>query len=147
VTAICRRPPDTTHSKLDVVGHDDFGDLRPATAHLDRVDACFFCVGVPSAGPRLMWARAEDALPAYPCHTFVFRPGYIRPMYGARPRERAARVVHAATSWLYPVLKRLMPERTTSTGDIGRAMLVVSGMDGAGKRTLTSGDVDSLAAG
>ena len=77
--------------------------------------------------------------------TYVFRPGYIRPMYGARPRERAPRVVYGATSWLYPVLKRLMPERTTSTGAIGRAMLAVSGMDGAGERTLTSGDINRLA--
>jgi hypothetical protein len=56
-------------------------------------------------------ARAEDALPAYPFPTYVFRPGYIKPMYGARPRERAPRVVYAATSWLYLALKRLMPER------------------------------------
>lgn len=190
VIAIVRRPLEITHPKLDVVPHDDFGDLRPVAARLGHVDACFFCVGVPSAGlgeaeyatvthdyavaaadallplnsrltyvyvsgasasrdSRLMWARvkarAEDALLAYPFRAYVFRPGYIRPMYGVRPRERAARVVYGATSWLYPVLKRLMPERTTSTGAIGRAMLAVSGMDGAGKRTLTSGDINRLA--
>ncbi|MEU8632482.1 epimerase [Amycolatopsis sp. NPDC048633] len=190
VTAICRRPPEITHPKLEVVLHDDFADLEPATAHLDQVDACFFCVGVPSAGlgeaeyaavtvgyavaaadallpldneltyvyvsgasasrdSRLMWARvkarAEDALLAYPFHTYVFRPGYIKPMYGARPRERAARMIHAATSWLYPLLKRVLPDRTTSTGAIGQAMLAVSRMDGTGPRTLTSGDINRLA--
>lgn len=188
VTVISRRPLETVHPKLDVVLHEDFTDLRPAVAQLGRVDACFYCIGVPSAGvseadytvvtvdyavaaadallnpgltfvyvsgasvspdSRLMWARvkarAEQTLLAYPFHTYVFRPGYIKPMYGARPRVRAVRAVYAATTWLYPLLKKLFPESTTSTGAMGRAMIAVSRLDGAGPRTLNSGAINRLA--
>lgn len=191
VTAICRRPPKVTHPKLEVLLHDDFADLRPLTDRLGHVDACYFCIGVPSAGldeaayskvthdyalaaadallplnpkmtyvyvsgasadstekSRIMWTRvkgrAENALLEYPFRTYVFRPGYIRPMHGARPRG-SARVIYAATSWLYPVLRRLMPNSTTSTDAIGRAMVAVSTSDGAEKRVLDSGDINRLA--
>ncbi|MEU3645835.1 epimerase [Lentzea sp. NPDC034063] len=188
VTVISRRPLEISHPKLDVVLHDDFTDFRPVAARLGQVDACFYCIGVPSAGveeaeyakvtvdyavaaadaflnpgltyvyvsgasaspdSRLMWARvkarAEEALLAYPFHTYVFRPGYIKPMYGARPRVKAVRAVYAATAWLYPLLKKMFPETTTSTGAIGKAMIAVSRMDGAGPRTLTSGAINRLA--
>ena len=192
VTAICRRAPEATHPKLEVVLHDDFGDLAPATRHLGHVDACYFCIGVPSAGldeaaygkvthdyalaaadallllnPELtyvyvsgasadstekssvMWTRvkgrAENALLEYPFKTYIFRPGYIKPMYGARPRVRSVRVVYATTSWLYPLLKRLMPNSTTSTDAIGRAMIAVSKKDDTEKPVLDSGDINRLA--
>lgn len=192
VTAICRRPPKVTHPKLEVVRHDDFTDLRPLAGRLGHVDACYFCIGVPSAGldeaayttvthdyalaaadallplnpkltyvymsgasadstekSRVMWTRvkgrAENALLEYPFRTYIFRPGYIRPMYGARPRARGARIVYAATSWLYPVLRKLMPNSTTSTDAIGRAMVAVSTVDDTEKRVLDSGDINRLA--
>jgi uncharacterized protein YbjT (DUF2867 family) len=192
VTAISRSPLTVTHPKLEVVRHDDFGDLRPLADRLGHVDACYFCIGVPSAGmdeaaysrvtvdyavaaadallplnpkltfvyvsgasadrtgkSRLMWARvkgrAENALLDYPFRTYVFRPGYIKPMHGVRPRARGARIVYAATSWLYPVLRRLMPNSTTSTDAIGRAMVAVSTSDDMEKRVLDSGDINRLA--
>jgi uncharacterized protein YbjT (DUF2867 family) len=78
---------------------------------------------------RVMWqrvkGRAEDALLAYPFRTHVFRPGYIRPMHGARPSGTANRIVYGATSWLYPVLRRVFPKAMTTTDAIGRAMLAV----------------------
>jgi uncharacterized protein YbjT (DUF2867 family) len=192
VTAICRRAPEVTHPKLEVLLHDDFTDLQSLTGRLGHVDACYFCIGVPSAGmdeaayrtvtvdyalaaadallplnrgltyvyvsgasadstekSSVMWmrvkGRAENALLDYPFHTYVFRPGYIKPTNGARPRARAARVLHAATSWLYPVLRRVLPNHTTSTDAIGRAMVAVSRTDGTGKRVLDSGDINRLA--
>jgi uncharacterized protein YbjT (DUF2867 family) len=192
VTVIARRAPEVTHPKLVVLCHGDFGNLRPLTDRLGPVDACYFCIGVPSAGmgeaeytrvtydyalaaadallPRcreltyvyvsgasadstergpLMWARvkgrAENALLRYPFRTYVFRPGYIKPMYGAQPRARGQRLVYAATSWLYPVLRRLMPDRTTSTDAIGRAMIAVTAAGYAGNRVLDSGDINRLA--
>jgi uncharacterized protein YbjT (DUF2867 family) len=192
VTVICRRSPKVTHPKLAVLRHDDFADLRPLTGRLGHVDACYFCIGVPSAGldeaaysrvthdyalaaadallplnrkltfvyvsgasadsteqSPVMWTRvkgrAENALLEYPFRTYIFRPGYIKPMYGARPRVRSARVVYAATSWLYPALRKAMPNRVTSTDAIGRAMVAVSTSDDTGKRVLDSGDINRLA--
>jgi uncharacterized protein YbjT (DUF2867 family) len=194
VTAICRREPEITHPKLTVLRHDDFADLRPLAGRLGHVDACYFCIGVPSAGldeaayrrvtldfalaaadallplnrtltyvyvsgasadsteqSRVMWiwvkGRAENALLDYPFRTYVFRPGYIKPMNGARPRARRVRMVYAATSWLYPVLRKVLPNSTTSTDAIGRAMIAVSTLDGSGKRVLDSGDINRLAGG
>lgn len=190
VTAICRRAPAVTHPKLTVLRHYDFADLRSLTDHIGHVDACYFCIGVPSAGmdeaayskvthdyalaaadallplnPELtyvyvsgasadsagksMWTRvkgrAENALLKYPFRTYIFRPGYIKPMHGARPRVRTVRAVYAATSWLYPVLRKVMPNSTTSTDAIGRAMVAVSTMDEMEKRVLDSGDINRLA--
>lgn len=190
VTAICRRAPRVTHPKLTVLRHYDFADLRSLTDRIGQVDACYFCIGVPSAGldeaayskvthdyalaaadallplnPALtyvyvsgasadsagksMWTRvkgrAENALLEYPFRTYIFRPGYIKPMYGARPRVRTVRAVYAATSWLYPVLRKVMPNSTTSTDAIGRAMVAVSTMDDMEQRVLYSGDINRLA--
>ncbi|WP_394619771.1 epimerase [Lentzea sp. JNUCC 0626] len=190
VTVISRRPLEVTHPKLDVVLHQDFTDLRPIAERLGTPDACFYCIGVPSAGvseadytlvtvdyavaaadallplnpaltyvyvsgasasadSKLMWARvkarAEQELLAYPFHTYVFRPGYIRPMFGVKPRVGAVRVVYAATSWLYPLLKRMFPDSTTSIGAIGKAMVALSTMDGKGERILNSGAINRLA--
>lgn len=192
VTAISRRPPAVTHPKLEVLIHEDFADLRPLTDRLGHVDACYFCIGVSSAGvaedayrkvtydyalaaadallplnqkltyvyvsgagadntgkSRIMWARvkgrAENALLEYPFRTYVFRPGYIKPMYGARPLLRRMRILYAATSWLYPVLRKVMPNQTTSTDAIGRAMIAVSTSDDLAKRVLDSGDINRLA--
>jgi uncharacterized protein YbjT (DUF2867 family) len=192
VTVLGRRAPALTHPKLVFLHHDDFTDLGPLADRLGQVDACYFCIGVSSAGvseadytrvtydyalaaadallPRgpeltyvyvsgasadntergpVMWARvkgrAENALLAYPFRTYVFRPGYIRPMHGARPRARGQRLVYGATSWLYPVLRRLLPDRTTSTDAIGRAMLAVTSAGVEGSRVLDSGDINRLA--
>jgi hypothetical protein len=192
VTAISRGPLDVTHPKLRVRQHEDFRDLSPVADRLGQVDACYFCIGTPSAGrteqeyrtvtydyalaaaeallplnPDLtfvyvsgasadsteqgpvMWKRvkgsAEKALLDFPFRTHVFRPGYIRPMYGARPSTRANRVVYGATSWLYPVLNRVFPDGTTTTDAIGRAMLAVTTTPGA-PRILTSADINRFAA-
>lgn len=195
VTAVCRGPLAVSHPKLQVVPHQDFGDLTPLRGLFAQADACYFCVGVPSAGLSeedytrvtydfalaaadallstgrddvtfvyvsgagadsteqgpVMWARvkgrAENALLKFPFRTYVFRPGYIRPTHGARPRTRGSRVLYGATSWLYPVLHRLFPDRTTTTDAIGRAALAVSRTDDRTSRVLTSGDINRLAAG
>ncbi len=85
VLAVVRSPLGLTHSKLrehrrtDFRSYDDFAD------ELQRIDACFFCIGVSSAGmnetdyrrvtfePTLAAARALDV--AHPDATFCYVSG------------------------------------------------------------------------
>ncbi|MFJ4851402.1 MULTISPECIES: epimerase [unclassified Streptomyces] len=191
VVAVVRRPLGTRHPELREVTPADFADLTDVADELAGAGACFFCLGVPSAGrteaeytrvtrdyalaaarvllprtedltfvyvsgasadsaSRTMWARvkgrAEDELLALPLRTYVFRPGYIRPRHGARPRSRTSRLLYGATSWTYPVLRRLFPRHTTTTDAIGRAALAVTRRGGSGPRVLTSADINTAAA-
>ena len=50
VVTVGRAPLATSHPKLRHVVHADFGDLSPIAAELADADACFYCMGVTSAG-------------------------------------------------------------------------------------------------
>jgi len=50
VLAIGRTPLGETHGKLQQIVHPDFTDFSPLEAQLGGADACFFCLGVSSAG-------------------------------------------------------------------------------------------------
>ena len=50
VLCIVRRSSGRTHAKLREVVHSDFSDLTSIEPELANVDACFWCVGIPSAG-------------------------------------------------------------------------------------------------
>jgi uncharacterized protein YbjT (DUF2867 family) len=50
VLVVGRRPLGITHPKLTEVGHDDFTDLSALGDRLTGLDACFYCLGVSSAG-------------------------------------------------------------------------------------------------
>jgi uncharacterized protein YbjT (DUF2867 family) len=50
VLAVVRRPLDNRHAKLTELVHDDFLDFSPVAGRLSGFDACFFCLGVSSAG-------------------------------------------------------------------------------------------------
>lgn len=99
-------------------------------------------------GP-VMWARvkgsAENALRALPLRTHILRPGYIRPLHGARPSSSAARAFYTATGPLYPVLRRMFPDWTTSTEAVGRAAIALSRPGIPYPSTLTSRDINRLA--
>ncbi len=146
----------------------------PASAdELTGYDACFFCLGVSSAGlseadyrrvtydltlavarvlaernpaltfvyvsgegtdstaaGRTMWARVkgetENALLELPFQAYMFRPGFIRPMHGERPKSRAYVIAYVLLRPLFPVAGRLLPNRSTTTERVGRAMLRVA---------------------
>lgn len=49
-------------------------------------------------------------------------------------------------SWLYPVLRRLAPGHTTTTVQLGRAMLAVVALKGTGEHILYSRDINRLGA-
>lgn len=99
---------------------------------------------------RTMWARVkgrtENALLALPMNTYLFRPGYIRPLGGAVSRTRSYRLLYAATSWLYPLLHRLLPAHTTTTDHLGRAMLAVTRPGAPSDRILDSRAINTLGA-
>ncbi|MGW3448274.1 epimerase [Streptomyces sp. NPDC001076] len=193
VLVVGRRPLGITHPKLTEVTHEDFTDLSGLADRLTGVDACFYCLGVSSAGMseaeytrvtydftlaaaravlaagpgptftyvsgegtdsteqgRTMWARVkgrtENDLLALPMNAYMFRPGYIQPRHGAVSRTRSYRVMYTLTSWLYPLLHRLLPAHTTTTEHLGRAMLAVTRPGVTENRVLYSKDINRLGA-
>src|SRR5687767_10417562 len=50
VLTVGRAPAGITHAKLREIVHGDLLDLAPIEADLAGFDACFFCLGVSSAG-------------------------------------------------------------------------------------------------
>jgi uncharacterized protein YbjT (DUF2867 family) len=50
VLAVGRRPSGKSHAKLQELQHSDFTDFSRAERDLAGYDACFFCLGVSSAG-------------------------------------------------------------------------------------------------
>ncbi|MGW3815384.1 epimerase [Streptomyces sp. NPDC005046] len=99
---------------------------------------------------RTMWARVkgrtENALLAMPMNAYMFRPGYIKPLHGAVSKTRLYRVMYTLSSWLYPVLRRIAPSRTTTTEHLGRAMLAVTRPGVQCPRVLDSGEINRLGA-
>jgi uncharacterized protein YbjT (DUF2867 family) len=97
---------------------------------------------------RSMWARVkgatENALLELPLQVYLFRPGYIQPMYGATSRTRLYRALYAVTAPLYPILRRVFPRSLTTTEQMGRAMIEVA-RHGAPTRILETRDIVRLA--
>ncbi|MCZ4102263.1 epimerase [Streptomyces sp. H39-C1] len=97
---------------------------------------------------RSAWARVkgrtENELLALDFHAYMFRPAWIQPLNGEKSRTRWYRVAYSLTSWLYPVLRRLAPGHTTTTEHLGRAMLAVVALKGAGEHILYSKDINRL---
>jgi uncharacterized protein YbjT (DUF2867 family) len=50
VLSVGRAPTGQRHDKLREIVHRDFTDFSPIEAELSGLDACFFCLGVSSAG-------------------------------------------------------------------------------------------------
>jgi uncharacterized protein YbjT (DUF2867 family) len=161
-------------------------------AELSGLDACFFCLGVSSAGMserdyehltytltlaaaetlsrlnpamtfvyvsgagtdssekgRVMWARVkgktENALLRLPFKAaYMFRPGVIQPVHGARSKTTAYRVGYALAKPVLPWLHRLFPRYILTTEEIGRAMIWVA-RRGAPKNILESWDIRDCA--
>ncbi|MEV4709234.1 NAD(P)H-binding protein [Actinoplanes sp. NPDC049316] len=50
VLAVVRKPTGVRHPKLTEITLGDFADLTPIDDRLDGYDACFYCLGISSAG-------------------------------------------------------------------------------------------------
>lgn len=192
VLAVGRSETGQRHEKLREIVRSDLFDLSPVAGDLSGYDACFFCLGVSSAGMseaayrkmtydltigvarllaernpqmtfiyvsgtgtdstergRVMWARVkgatENALMKLPFKaTYMFRPGLIEPMHGAKSRTRSYRIFYSALGPLVSLARALMPGTVTTTERIARAMLnAVKG--GAPKALLENRDINDLA--
>ncbi len=190
VVTVGRRPSEIAHDKLEHVVHSDFMDLSPIADRLEGLDACFWCLGVSSAGMseadyarvtydytvaagdllheknpdlcfcfvsgagtddtekgRTMWARVKGKAENYVKRTFeksyLFRPGYIRPMRGARSRTMLYRAASPLLFAVNPLLRAT--NMATSTVEMGKAMIAAASGLGE-KQILDSKDINALAA-
>jgi uncharacterized protein YbjT (DUF2867 family) len=99
---------------------------------------------------RIMWARVkgrtENALLCLPFRAiYIFRPGLIQPLHGARSRTSSYRLIYSMTKPLWPVLRLLFPKSVLTTQMIGQAMLAVARY-GAPKAVLEAADISALSA-
>jgi uncharacterized protein YbjT (DUF2867 family) len=98
---------------------------------------------------RSMWARVkgrtENALLRLPFKAaYMFRPGIIQPLHGARSKTGSYRLFYTLAAPLLPLLRRLLPRVVLTTEIIGRAMLAVA-RTGAPKPVLETADINALA--
>lgn len=191
VQTVGRTPTGVRHDKLRGLIHTDLLHFESIESELRGFDACFFCLGVSSAGMsepeyrkvtydiataaaeplarlnpnmtfvfvsgagtdstekgRIMWARVkgatENALMRLPFQaSYMFRPGFIQPVEGARSKTAIYRFVYAAMTPLTPVLRRLFPSYVLTTHELGIAMLRVV-RAGYPKRVMETSDIRAL---
>jgi uncharacterized protein YbjT (DUF2867 family) len=98
---------------------------------------------------RIMWARikgkVENALLRMSFKAaYMFRPGFIEPLYGTRSKTAAYRVFYMLTRPLLPVVRLAFPNYVLTTQQIGRAMLNVT-RRGYPKQILESKDIRAAA--
>jgi uncharacterized protein YbjT (DUF2867 family) len=99
---------------------------------------------------RTMWARVkgktENALLALGFKAaYMFRPGYIQPIGGVQSKTRWVQTAYDIARPLYPLINRLLPNSSTTTSHLGRAMIQVAAT-GYSKHVLYSSDFNILAA-
>lgn len=189
VVTVGRSTSPIAHPKLRQVRHADFFDYSTIREELRGQDACFFCLGVSSAGMsedeythltytltlvaaktlaelnpgmtfcyvsgqgtdaggRMMWARVkgrtEKELLELPLDAYMFRPGFVIPMKGVRSKTRLYQSFYTVLRPLFPAIRRIAPAYTTTSENIGRAMLRVS-REGYSSRILENRDIDAVA--
>jgi uncharacterized protein YbjT (DUF2867 family) len=99
---------------------------------------------------RTMWARVkgktENALLALGFQAaYMFRPGYIQPIGDVESKTGWVQTAYDIARPLYPLIHRLLPNNSTTTSNLGRAMIQVAAM-GYSKPVLYSADFNTLAA-
>jgi hypothetical protein len=80
---------------------------------------------------RSMWARVkgktENALLRLPFSAaYMFRPGLIQPLHGARSKTPAYRIIYSVVKPVISLLRRAFPNYVVTTEEIGLAMLAVA---------------------
>ena len=98
---------------------------------------------------RTMWARVkgrtENALLGLPFKAaFMFRPGYIQPIGDVQSKTGWVQTAYDILAPFYPLVHRLLPDNTTTTAILGRAMIQVA-LGGHSKSIVYSRDMNSLA--
>jgi uncharacterized protein YbjT (DUF2867 family) len=98
---------------------------------------------------RVMWARVkgktENALLHLPFKaSYMLRPGFIQPMRGVRSKTALYHVLITLFRPLFPLLRRLFPQQTTTSVNMGRAMIHLA-VAGDASTILRSADINRLA--
>jgi uncharacterized protein YbjT (DUF2867 family) len=113
---------------------------------------CFVSgLGTDSTGQgTTMWARVkgktENALLALGFKAaYMFRPGYIQPIGDVRSKTGWVQAGYKLFAPLYPIARRLFPNKLTTTAVLGRAMIQAAEV-GYPKSVLYSADFNRLAA-
>ena len=101
------------------------------------------------ANSRTMWARVkgetENALLRLPFkRAYMFRPGFIQPLHGAKSRTALYRVLYTVLAPLTPFLRRLFPKSMLTTEILARAMIRAA-RDGAPSAILDAAQINALA--
>jgi hypothetical protein len=96
-----------------------------------------------------MWARVkgqtENALLRLPFKAaYMLRPAFILPLKGVRSKTAIYQAVYNVLAPLYPLLRRLAPRYTTTTVNVGRAMIAVA-LSGFGRPIIESPEIEQLA--
>lgn len=193
ILSVGRTPLATSHPKVKELLRQDLYDYTGLEPQLAAYDACFFCLGVSSAGmdeakytritydltvaaaqamvkanPGMtfiyvsgestdstekgstMWARVkgrtENAVLGLGFrHAYMFRPGFIEPLDGIRPKSNVYRVAYAALRPLTPIVKWAFRGKATTTRLVGRAMINAVKL-GSEKKVLLTTDINELGA-
>lgn len=124
---------------------------REMVAANPRMTFCFVSgVGTDSTEKgRTMWARVkgktENALLALGFKAaYMFRPGYIQPIGDVQSKTGWVQTAYDIARPLYPLIHRLLPDNSTTTSNLGRAMIQVAAT-GYLKHVLYSADFNTLA--
>jgi uncharacterized protein YbjT (DUF2867 family) len=131
-----------------------YGIALAAAETLSRLNPPMTFIYVSGAGTdsseqgRVMWARikgkTENALLRLPFQAaYMFRPGVIQPLHGARSKTPSYRLLYSLLKPLLPILRRVFPDLILTTAQIGRAMLAVA-RRGAPQRILESKDIRAV---
>ncbi|MCP4520578.1 MAG: NAD(P)H-binding protein [Cytophagales bacterium] len=96
-----------------------------------------------------MWARVKgktenDLLKLGFDHTFMYRPGGIKPPKGVKSKTPLYNVFLPLVNILYPVFKALSPNSITTSEEIGRSMINVS-KNGSSYTHLTAKEINQTA--
>lgn len=145
VTSVGLDEPTYTHLTYDLTIGVARAIVRPG------MTMCYVTgAGTDSTGQgSRMWARVkgrtENALIAMPFKAaYMFRPGYIQPMKGVRSKTGWYQAIYTVVAPLYPVLHAVAPGSTTTTVEMGKAMIQVADA-GYPKFVLDPRDISALA--
>jgi uncharacterized protein YbjT (DUF2867 family) len=113
-----------------------YGITLAAAEILSRLNPKMTFIYVSGAGTdssergRIMWARVkgktENALLRLPFNAYMFRPGIIQPLFGAKSKTALYNVFYTLGKPLLPILKKLFPDAILTTQQVGLAMLKVA---------------------
>jgi len=165
VLSIGRTRTGQSDSKLREIVHQNFLDFTPLERELGGYDACFFCLGITSAGMsegayrRIAYdftlAAARSLVKVCPAITFIYvsgtgtdsteRKGDVGAGQGGDGERTADAWVSRGVAPLYPIVKALAPRYVTTTEAMGRAMINVA-MKGWPNPVLESPDINAAAA-